>query len=125
MFYCFRFNVEQGDDNCSLRIESWFTPKTNEQVDYYRYVGKLLKSIRQTTFNTMDLVGCDDQYIINLDMRASGIRYGKPSYMSCDIMLFPKDDKTEIDSDIYLNLMHDLLNSDKYLKFYKTKKDVV
>ena len=122
--HCFRSTVEEDLYHKNIRVESWFTPKTPEEVDYNRYVGQLQKKIRQMTYNTKDLIGCDTDYIINLDMRPSGIRHGKSSYMSCEIMLFHQDPEYTSDEDTYLSLLEDLLQNDRYLKFYETKKDV-
>lgn len=120
--HCFRSTIDDTEESFNLKIENWFSPILEETYDYKRYAGQFLKKIKQMTYEVMDLIGIDDNYIINLDMRSSGIKFGKASYMSCDIMLFRK--KENIDSELYLLMLNDLLKKDTKFKFYKSKKDM-
>lgn len=117
--YSFRCQSENDGESLSLKIESWFTPKSKENINYKSYIAKLQKKIKQMTYSIKNLVGCDENYIIDLDMRASGIKYGKNSYMCINIMLFYEDDIEEV---FYLSMLNDLLNEDDYFMFFETKE---
>ena len=120
--YCFRY-TEDLDEDLIIKVESWFTPKKEEERDYKRYVSNLQKKIKQMTYDVMDTIGCDENYIVSLDMRPSGIKYGKPSYMCCDIVLTPKDDK--IDQEMYLSMLDLLFKKDEVFRFYQQKGEAV
>ena len=75
-----------------INISSWVQPKTDDDVNYHRVIKELNKKIKQTLFNYFsELPDTDiikERTIVDLDIRESGIRYGKRSFMSCDITLF-------------------------------------
>ena len=118
--YCFRFVDETEGKTFNLKVECWFTPKTEEEKDYKRYVNSFLKRIKQMTYDIKDLIGYDE-YIVNLDMRPSGIKFGKSSYMCSEIMLFSEK---AIDVETYLSMLNTLFKQDQYFSFYQNKKDV-
>ena len=116
--YKFRSTFEQSEDSLNIKIESWYTPIDEQDMDYEKYIRKIHKKIKQVTYDIKDLVGYSDDYFINLDMRASGIKYTKESYMSCNIILFPEEN---LNIDIYLDSINRVLLEDKHLKYYQTK----
>lgn len=116
----FRVSVDEDDSSVNLKIETWITPKTEEEKDYSRIDKKLSKSVRQFTYGLKKLIGFED-YIIDLDLRPSGIRYGKKSYMSCNILLFGSSEK--IKKEEFLNLLNGHLTSNENFNFTKNKMD--
>lgn len=75
-----------------INISSWAEPLEEENVNYNQVIRNLNKRIRQTLFNIFnDESDCffdGNRTIVDLDIRESGIRYGKRSFMSCEITLF-------------------------------------
>ena len=75
-----------------INISSWAEPLEEENVNYNQVIRNLNKKIRQTLFNIFDNEqdGSFDgnRTIVDLDIRESGIRYGKRSFLSCEITLF-------------------------------------
>ena len=68
--------------------------------------------------------------IIDLDMRQSGIKYGKRSYVSLEVTLYQTKNPLEFEShtlnhelnDIIDSILTDTFDSSTYFDFYKTKK---
>ena len=79
-----------------INISSWAEPIEEEDVNYNYSIRSLNKKIRQTLFNNFDLENdClfdKQRTIVDLDIRESGIRYGKRSFMSCEITLYLFDE---------------------------------
>lgn len=75
-----------------INISSWAEPLEEENVNYNQVIRNLNKRIRQTLFNIFngdsECVFDENRTIVDLDIRESGIRYGKRSFMSCEVTLF-------------------------------------
>ena len=65
---------------------------TNDIINYDGVISKLRKQIKHninSTINTEDFH--KNKYIVDLDMRSSGISNQKRSFMSCEITLYQKN----------------------------------
>ena len=75
-----------------INISSWAQPKEEDELNYTSNIRGLNKKIRQNLFNTLsedsDSLFDKNRTIVDLDIRESGIRYGKRSFMSCEITLY-------------------------------------
>ena len=75
-----------------INISSWAEPLEEENINYNQVIRNLNKKIRQTLFNIFDNEQDSsfdgNRTIVDLDIRESGIRYGKRSFLSCEITLF-------------------------------------
>jgi hypothetical protein len=75
-----------------INLSSWVQPKAEDEINYNRVIRDLNKKIKQTLFNQFEKVPDNDiiqeRTIVDLDIRESGIRYGKRSFMSCEITIF-------------------------------------
>jgi hypothetical protein len=75
-----------------ITISSWVKPLEEENVNYNQVIRNLNKNVRQSLFNLFkdDKDSLFDGYrtIVDLDIRESGIRYGKSSFMCCELTLF-------------------------------------
>tara|TARA_Y100001937_G_scaffold105534_1_gene146465 strand:- start:718 stop:1155 length:438 start_codon:yes stop_codon:yes gene_type:complete len=104
--------------------------KEENEIDYDRIINKIRKDIKRTlnvNLNKEDFY--NDKYIVDLDMRSSGISYKKRSFMSCEITLFQKNiipvHKPKVINGATVlinNLIKECLNKQPYFNFYKTKK---
>ena len=117
-----------------VNISAWVNPIQEDEVDYGRVIRNINKQIKQTLYNSF----ASDKHnefmkertIIDLDIRESGIRYGKRSFMSCEITLF-LDTEMPVTSELMkdkLNLVTTLLideifDNNEYFKFYRKKKE--
>lgn len=121
--YNFRENFTIDENQLvNLKIESWITPKDASKKNYKRIVNQLQKDIKQLTYELSSILKYQNNYIINLDIRYSGIKYGKHSYMSCEIILAPKGEKLETQSiEEYLTYLQILFAENIYFNFQKNK----
>jgi len=115
-----------------INISAWAEPQDKELISYNRVIKDINKKVRQTLFNIFDTKTETEikknNTIVDLDIRESGIRYGKRSFTNCEITLF-------LNSEIPVNSenMKDKLNfvtekiinscfdNNKIFKFHKKK----
>lgn len=115
-----------------INISAWAEPQDKELISYSRVIKDINKKVRQTLFNIFDtkteIEIKKNNTIVDLDIRESGIRYGKRSFTNCEITLF-------LNSEIPVNSenMKDKLNfvtekiinscfdNNKTFKFHKKK----
>jgi len=75
-----------------INISSWAEPIDDDNVNYTSSIRSLNKKIKQTLFNVFDsdneCLFDKQRTIVDLDIRESGIRYGKRSFMSCEVTLY-------------------------------------
>lgn len=80
-----------------INISAWGEPNTADDLDYGRIISKLNKCVKQSTYNYLFKNHSDtfyaDRTIVDLDMRESGIKVGKRSFMNCEMTLFQKINK--------------------------------
>ena len=112
-----------------LNVSAWGEPLTEED-NYDIVLNNLRKKVKQKLYtNIKNSNYSDDRYIVDLDMRSSGITKSKRSYMSCEITLFQKD-RIPVNNPITIsegnrlvnNLIDDCFDCNNHFKFYKTKK---
>jgi hypothetical protein len=70
-----------------LNLQSWVTP-IDEFENWERIVSNLSKSIKNSVFEVIDTQIYKPKYIVDLDLRTSGIVYGKKSFMNLEVTLF-------------------------------------
>ena len=117
------------DKTIYLNISSWCNPIKETGLNYERIIKNLRKSVLQYTYNIL----CESNFkegntIVDLDMRSSGVHYGKKSFMSCELTLFQKE-YNQVNSDIVVESMKDIsksiienvLDTNEYFIFSKTK----
>lgn len=115
-----------------INISAWAEPQDKELISYNRVIKDINKKVRQTLFNIFDtkteIEIKKNNTIVDLDIRESGIRFGKRSFTNCEITLF-------LNSEIPVNSenMKDKLNfvtekiinscfdNNKIFKFHKKK----
>ena len=113
-----------------ITISAWCNPLSNVKLDYNKVIGNLTRSIKMSLFNIPNNRFSKEHTIVDFDMRESGIRYGKKSYMCCEITLFQKNDYLPVTSEILINDVNDIIshvskdafNNNQYFTFHKTKK---
>jgi hypothetical protein len=75
-----------------INISAWVDPIDEKGVNYNQIIRTLNKKLKQNLFNYFISENNDvfdkDRTIVDLDIRESGIRYGKRSFMNCEITLF-------------------------------------
>jgi hypothetical protein len=110
-----------------LNLQTWVEPK-EEQENWNRIVLNMNRSIKHSIFDNIDKNLFDDKFIVDLDLRTSGLHVKKKSFMNLEINLFLKQ---EIDfkstklkkslKNIIKEICSDVLTKNEYFKFYLTK----
>ena len=70
-----------------LNLQSWVTPNYDYE-NWDRFVSNLSKSIKNSIYEVIDTELYKPKYIVDLDLRTSGIVFGKKSFMNLEITLF-------------------------------------
>ena len=113
-----------------LNLSSWVEP-TIESESWNRTIDRVKFKINNLVHRELLKTDFKDKAIVDLDLRASGLRPGKRSFMRCEITIFLKKQK---ESDIKHKgiyqpikemtdkLINDTLLTTKTFQFHKTKK---
>lgn len=115
-----------------LTISGWGSPNyEDENINYGKVIRNMDKEVRKILYNDL----CDSEFvknktIVDLDMRKSGVAFGKRSFMSCEVTLY-QTEPTPINTKKMINKMekisHHLINhvfeSNQYFTFHKRKRD--
>jgi hypothetical protein len=115
-----------------ISISAWGNPLVKEEMDYTKVINDLDKRIKKTLSSNINKNRFKDIIVTDLDMRESGIKFGKRSYMNCEVTLFQRNDieNLPITSDELLtdiknvtnNLLEESFENSNHFTFHKTKK---
>ena len=114
-----------------LNIQSWVEPKSIED-SWIRLVSYFNKQIKNTIGDYIDVEFFYDNFIVDLDLRTSGIALKKMSFMNLEITFFikkPIDFKSiEIKNSlkkIVSCLEYDIFNKSNHFSFHLSKNDKI
>jgi len=114
-----------------ISLCAWGEPmKKTENINYNSIISNLRKQIKHNINSTIDIDDFHrDKYIVDLDMRSSGISDDKRSFMSCEITLYQKNNipvnkpkMINTATNIVKNVIGSCLETQDHFTFYKTKK---
>jgi len=116
-----------------LSISAWAELKSDEEVNYTKVIRNLNKQLKQSLYNTfnssIELNYLKDKTIVDLDIRESGIKFGKRSFINCEVTLYLKDEIQVNSEDIkpIVSLVLDTVilqtfEKDKTFNFHKRKR---
>lgn len=112
-----------------INIQSWVEPKKSLE-NWGREVSFLNRLIKQLLLDITDKFIFHNKFIVDLDLRTSGITPGKRSFMNLEITLYVKTDmdfksirlKNEIKK-IISCIEKDIFQQSELFDFYLTKND--
>jgi hypothetical protein len=116
-----------------INISAWAEPTNqDEEINYSRVIKDINKKLKQDLFNYFNSNEnsgfLKNNTIVDLDIRESGIKYGKRSFMSCEITLFQIEeisiiiDKTKnLLNEVTSMLIDKVFELDKNFKYHKKK----
>jgi len=114
-----------------LNIQSWVQPKKNYD-NWTNVVSQIKRNIKLLLNEIIDQFLFDKKYIIDLDLRTSGINMNKKSFLNLEITLFVKQeiDFKSIKLKSSLKNVVDAINCDVFKKspifsFNLTKSDKI
>lgn len=132
------YNVVYGSVNNKhskavyINISAWAEPKDEDEDNYNRVIRDLNKKIKQSIYNLLNSdINSEfikDRTITDLDIRESGIKFGKRSFTNCEITLFLKNEipvNSEMMRPMLDNVVNMLLDNvfddNKSFKFHRKK----
>jgi hypothetical protein len=80
-----------------LNIQTWVEPIIYSE-NWQRIVLNLSRSIRHTIYEVLDRSLFDENFIVDLDLRSSGLTLKKRSFMNLEINLYLKDSSSDFKS---------------------------
>jgi hypothetical protein len=132
------YNISFGSINnkhskaAYINLSTWAEPIEENVVSYNRVIKDINKKIKQGLYNLFDNefeTGIlKDRTIVDLDIRESGIKFGKRSFMNCEITLFMDYEipvnsehmKEKLDNVISM-VVNSIFESNKTFNFHKKK----
>ena len=111
-----------------LNIQTWVEP-TITSDNWQRIVLNLSRAIKHTLYEILDRSVFQDNFIVDLDLRSSGLTLKKKSFMNLEINLYMKNQEIDFKS----KKLHDVLKQmskkiisqnlikNEYFKCYLTK----
>jgi hypothetical protein len=113
-----------------INIQTWVTPK-KEEGNWKRIVNCLLRDIKLIVNESLDKNFFHEKSIVDLDLRTSGINYGKKSFMNLEINLYSiepiefRDSKIKEDvKKIIKNIYRNTILNNIYFDFYPSKNEL-
>ena len=112
-----------------LNIQTWVEPK-KETDNWSRIVLNLSRAIKHSIYDKIKDSIFDDKYIVDLDLRSSGLSTNKKSFMNLEMNFYLKDGvdvsfKDSIIKDILKEItskvFQDNFKNNQYFKFYLSK----
>ena len=113
-----------------LNLSSWAEP-VEDALNWEKPIKKVKSEIKHVVHNELSTTPFRDKTIVDLDLRASGIKKGKRSFLKCEVTLFFKDLKykdikvpsiSQSVNQITDKIINQTLLPSNVFKFHKSKK---
>ena len=113
-----------------LNIQTWVEP-IKESDNWNRVVLNLSRFIKHTVYNTINNDLFEQKFIVDLDLRSSGLTMGKKSFLNLEVNLFIKEKEIDFKSQqvkdylksMVKNVINQNFNKNDFFVFTLTKKD--
>jgi hypothetical protein len=112
-----------------INIQSWVMPKY-ETDNWNRVVCNLSREIKHSVFNSINHQLFQENTIVDLDLRTSGISNGKKSFFNLEVNLytlseldFKSNELKDSIKQIVKNIFRDNIKENKYFDFSISKKE--
>ena len=112
-----------------LNIQTWVEPHKDSD-NWNRVVLNLSRSIKHTVLRSLDQKFFKENFIVDLDLRHSGISLGKKSFLNLEVNLFTNIDNLDFKDnslkeslkDVTKNIINSNFTKNDYFNFSITKK---
>jgi len=74
-----------------INIQTWVTP-IQDSENWTRVVGNLSREVKHSVYESLDRSLFKENFIVDLDLRTSGIQLEKKSFLNLEINLFTKEE---------------------------------
>ena len=106
-----------------LNLSSWVEP-LHDLERWGEKINRMKYKIKSTVHNHIPNTPFKEKIIVDLDLRSSGIKKGKRSFMKCEVTLFLRQQKNQKDlKSLEIKNLVDLLTTEIIDKSFKTSKD--
>jgi hypothetical protein len=110
-----------------VNLQTWVEPKEDEE-NWARIVSNMSRSIKHSVYDSIDDSIFDRKYIVDMDLRTSGLNINKKSFMNLEMNFFVISE-IEFKSKELRNSIKNIINSiyddiffkNEYFKFSLTK----
>ena len=115
-----------------LNIQTWVEPIVDSD-NWTRTVLNLSRAIKHTIYQSLDNKIFDTKFIVDLDLRSSGLKFQKKSFMNLEINFYiiqpdldykDKDIKESL-INITSNIFKENFKGNEFFNFYLTKKSKI
>lgn len=114
-----------------INLQSWVSPK-NEFENFNRIVKNLERSIKHSVFNSINKNILRENSIVDLDLRSSGMFFGKKSFFNLEINLYLTKDidfknielKNSV-KQIINRIYNENIKNNKYFDFSSSKENMI
>jgi len=111
-----------------LNIQTWVEPKINSE-NWNRVVLNLSRFIKHSVLDSLDKTLFDSKFIVDLDLRSSGLQKGKKSFLNLEINFYVIGNESDFKSKrikdslkkICKRIFQDNFTNNEYFKFHLTK----
>jgi hypothetical protein len=110
-----------------INIQTWLEPK-NDVENWSRVVLNMTRSVKHCVLENINKEIFDTKFIVDLDLRTSGLQLNKKSFMNLEINLFllePTDFKSpklkKYVKNIIKEVYGEVFSKNKYFKCFLTK----
>jgi len=115
-----------------LNIQTWVEPIIDSE-NWSRVVQNLSRTIKHVVLDSLDKSIFDDKFIVDLDLRSSGLTLGKKSFLNLEINLYLKEEGIDFKSNSLRGSLKKLSRDvfqkgfleSRYFTYYLSKKDKV
>ena len=111
-----------------LNLQTWVEP-IKEPENWTRIVLNLSRAIKHSVYETINRDLFDDSFIVDLDLRSSGLTLGKKSFMNLEINFYLNKEELDFKSkeikdnlkNIVTRIYDENFNDNDYFNFHLTK----
>ena len=115
-----------------LNIQTWVEP-IEESENWSRVVLNLSRGIKHSIYETINKEIFTDKFIVDLDLRSSGLHLGKKSFMNLEINFYLQEEGLDIKGIEIKNSLQEITKkifktnflNNQYFNFYLTKKSKI
>lgn len=112
-----------------LNIQTWIEPK-KECDNWNRVVLNMSRAIKHSVHYSINKKVFEEKFIVDLDLRSSGISVNKKSFMNLEINFFIKSNELDFKSkeiknylkEISNNVFKEIFYNNEHFSFHLTKK---
>jgi hypothetical protein len=111
-----------------VNLQTWVEPK-KDSLNWERVVLNMSKKIKHSVYQNINKEFFEDNFIVDLDLRSSGLKLNKKSFLNLEINLYLVDSTVDFKSiklkrvikKLVTDLYSDVLIRNEYFNFYLTK----